>query len=98
MVKITLDKSIFWEYIYNVIKGRNPKRSENMKARNEVLRFTVSMDKDLLEDLLRITGQKKKSRAVNVACRDFVRMKQKENLLNLKGQIKRNLIKEVQNA
>ncbi len=69
-----------------------------MRDKKEILRFTVSMDRDLLDELLRITGQKKKSRAVNVACREFVRMKQKETLLNLKGQIKTNLIKEVQNA
>ncbi|MCD6133561.1 MAG: hypothetical protein J7J16_04525 [Deltaproteobacteria bacterium] len=45
------------------------------------------MEKDLLDELLRITGQRKKSKAVNIACREFVRMKQKENLLYLKGKI-----------
>ena len=70
------------------MKGRNSKRTESMNAQKSILRFTVSMDKDLLEELLRITGQKKKSRAVNVACREFVRMKMKENLLTFKGSIK----------
>jgi len=37
---------------------------------------------------LRITVQKKKSRVVNVVCREFVRMKQKEILLDLKGKLK----------
>jgi metal-responsive CopG/Arc/MetJ family transcriptional regulator len=68
-----------------------------MNTNKNILRFTVSMDKDLLEELLRITGQKKKSRAVNVACREFVKMKQKENLLGLKGKLIK-INKEVKNA
>jgi len=87
-VKITLDKCIFLEYIYDVIKGENFKRTESMNTKKNILRFTVSMDKNLLDELLRLTGQKKKSRAVNVACREFVRMKQKEILLDLKGKLK----------
>lgn len=79
------------------MKGQNSERTENIKAEKEVLRFTVSMDKDLLNELLRITGQKKKSRAVNVACREFVKMKQKENLLGLKGKLIK-INKEVKNA
>ena len=69
------------------MKGRNSKRTENMNTKKNILRFTVSMDKDLLDELLRITGQKKKSRAVNIACKEFVKMKQKEILLTLKGRI-----------
>ena len=45
------------------------------------------MEKALFDELFRITGQKKKSRAVNIACREFVKMKQKETLLSLKGNI-----------
>jgi len=75
------------------MKEQNSKRTENMNTQKHLLRFTVSMDRDLLDELLRITGQKKKSRAVNVACREFVRIKQKENLLTLKGKI--TLKKEV---
>ena len=59
-----------------------------MNAQKNILRFTVSMGKDLLEELLRITGQKKKSRAVNIVCWKFVKMKQKESLLSLKGNVK----------
>ncbi len=58
-----------------------------MNAKKNILRFTVSMDKDLLDELLKITGQKKKSKAVNIACREFVKVKQKEILLSLKGSI-----------
>lgn len=87
-MKILLDKCIFSEYIYSVIKEENSKRAEKMNTKKNILRFTVSMDKDLLDELLRITGQKKKSKAVNVACREFVRMKQKESLLDFKGKLK----------
>jgi len=69
------------------MKGRNLKRTENMDVKKNILRFTISMEKDLLDELLRITGQRKKSKAVNVACREFVRMKQKEYLLNFKGKV-----------
>ena len=88
LVKISLNKCIFFEHIYNVMKGENFKRTESMNTKKNILRFTVSMDKNLLDELLRLTGQKKKSRAVNVACREFVRMKQKEILLALKGKLK----------
>ncbi len=71
-----------------IMKEENFKRTENMNTKKNILRFTVSMDRDLLDELLRITGQKKKSRAVNIACREFVRMKLMETLLTLKGSIK----------
>ena len=58
-----------------------------MNTQKNILRFTVSMDKDLLDELLRITGQKKKSRAVNIACKEFVRIKQLNDLLRLKGKL-----------
>jgi len=67
-----------------------------MNTKKNILRFTVSMEKDLLDELLRITGQRKKSKAVNIACREFVKMKQKEDLLDLKGKLVK--IKEVKNA
>ncbi len=86
-MKISLDKCIFIEYIYSVMKGQTSKRVESMNAKKNILRFTVSMDKNLLDELLRITGQKKKSRAVNIACREFVKQNQKEVLLSLKGKI-----------
>ncbi len=59
------------------MKGENFKRAENMNTKKNILRFTVSMDKDLLDELLRITGQKKKSRAVNIACKEFIKQNQK---------------------
>ena len=65
-----------------------------MNTQKHILRFTVSMDRDLLDELLRVTGQKKKSRAINVACREFVRIKQKENLLYYKGKIFTHFVEE----
>jgi len=88
LAKEILDKCIILEYIYSVMKGEDFKRTENMDTKKNILRFTVSMDKDLLDELLRITGQKKKNRAVNIACRKFVRIKQQEILLCLKGKLK----------
>jgi len=87
LLKITLDECIFLEYIYSVIKGENFKRMECMNTKKNILRFTVSMDRNLLDELLRITGQKKKSRAVNIACKEFVRIKQLNDLLRLKGKL-----------
>jgi hypothetical protein len=55
-MKISLAKCIFLEYIYSAMKAENPKRTENMNTQKHLLRFTVSMDKDLLDELLRITG------------------------------------------
>jgi len=60
---------------------------ECMNTKKNILRFTVSMDRNLLDELLRITGQKKKSRAVNIACKEFVRIKQLNDLLRLKGKL-----------
>lgn len=85
---ILLDKCIFSEYIYNDYERRKFQKDGNMNIKKNILRFTVSMDKDLLDELLRLTEQKKKSRTFDVACREFVRMKQKENLLDLKGKLK----------
>jgi len=49
------------------MKGENFKRAESMVTQKNILRFVVSMDKDLLNEFLRITGQGNKSSAVNVA-------------------------------
>jgi len=64
-----------------------------MKKREKINRITISIEESLLKDLLEITKQKKKSRAINIACKEFVKMKLKENLLILRGKI--TLKKEV---
>lgn len=74
------------------MNGQNPKKTGNLKLKKDIQRFTISMDKDLLNELLKITKQGKKSRAVNIACREFVRMKQKENLLLLRGKVPLTLL------
>ena len=55
-----------------------------MKKREKINRITISIEESLLKDLLEITKQKKKSRAVNIACREFVRIKQLNDLVRLK--------------
>jgi len=58
-----------------------------MKKREKINRITISIEESLLKDLLEITKQKKKSRAINIACKEFVRLKQRENLLYLRGNV-----------
>ena len=58
-----------------------------MKKSEKINRITISIEESLLKDLLEITKQKKKSRAINIACKEFVRLKQKENLLYLRGNV-----------
>jgi len=55
-----------------------------MKKREKINRITISIEESLLKNLLEITKQKKKSRAVNIACREFVRIKQLNDLVRLK--------------
>jgi|GEM_PF-1632754 len=55
-----------------------------MKKREKINRITISIEESLLKDLLEITKQKKKSRAINIACREFVRIKQLNDLVRLK--------------
>ena len=58
-----------------------------MKMNNTIQRLTISIPKSLLEEIMGITKQKKKTKAINIACREFVKMKQKETLLSLKGHV-----------
>jgi len=55
-----------------------------MKKKEKINRITISIEESLLKNLLEITKQKKKSRAVNIACREFVRIKQLNDLVRLK--------------
>lgn len=69
------------------MKGQKAMNIKNKGPKEIIERFTISMSKDLLDELLKITGERKKSKAINIVCREFVRIKQKENLLSLKGSI-----------
>jgi len=56
-------------------------------SKSKIKRFTVSMPEDLLIELIEITNERKKSRMINKVCMEFIKMKQKENLISLKGKI-----------
>ena len=67
------------------MKGQKAANIKNRGSKEIIERFTISMSKDLLDELLKITGERKKSKAINIVCREFVRIKRKENLLSLRG-------------
>ncbi|MCH8189955.1 MAG: type II toxin-antitoxin system VapB family antitoxin [Chloroflexi bacterium] len=51
------------------------------------MRTTLDLDKELLEQVTRMTGEKSKTKAVNRVMEEFVRRKQIEKLRSLKGKI-----------
>ena len=59
----------------------------SFKSKNKIKRFTVSMPEDLLTELIKITNERKKSRMINKVCMEFLKMKQKEILISLKGKV-----------
>lgn len=59
----------------------------SFKSKNKIKRFTVSMSEDLLTELIKITNERKKSRIINKVCMEFLKMKQKEILISLKGKV-----------
>jgi metal-responsive CopG/Arc/MetJ family transcriptional regulator len=48
---------------------------------------TVQVDKTLLDQAKALTGFPSKSETINEALREFIRVRQKQQLLNLQGQI-----------
>lgn len=51
------------------------------------MRATLNLPDGLISDLLRVTGEKKKTKAICLAIEDFVRRKRAERLLALSGKI-----------
>jgi Arc/MetJ family transcription regulator len=51
------------------------------------MRATLNIPDALINDLLKVTGEKTKTRAICVAIRDFIRRKRREKLLSLSGKI-----------
>ncbi|MBM4334093.1 MAG: DUF2191 domain-containing protein [Deltaproteobacteria bacterium] len=51
------------------------------------MRATFNLPDPLIQDLLRVTGEKKKTKAICLAIEDFIRRKRKEKLLSLSGKI-----------
>jgi len=51
------------------------------------MRATLNLPDPLIQDLLRVTGEKKKTKAISLAIEDYIRRKQREKLLSLSGKI-----------
>lgn len=51
------------------------------------MRTTLNIKSDVIEEVIKITGAKNKSRAVTQALELFVREKQIQKLLSLKGKL-----------
>ncbi len=55
------------------------------------MRATLDIPDSLIEDLLRVTGEKKKTKAICIALDDYIRRRRKEKLLALSGKVKFDL-------
>ena len=51
------------------------------------MRTTIDVDEKLLETMLKMTGEKSKSKAVNKAMKDFVRRRSIDDLRAMAGKI-----------
>ncbi len=52
------------------------------------MRTTLDINGKLLEDAVKLSGEKTKTAAVEAALREYVRLRRKEMLLNLRGKVK----------
>ncbi len=55
------------------------------------MRATLEIPDSLVKDLLKVTGEKTKTKAICLAIEDFLRRKRKEKLLSLSGKIRFDL-------
>jgi hypothetical protein len=51
------------------------------------MRATLNLPDPLIDDLLKVTGEKKKTKAICLAIEEYVRRRRKEKLLSLGGKI-----------
>jgi len=51
------------------------------------MRATLDIPDSLIKNLLRVTGEKKKTKAICIAVDDYIRSRRKEKLLALSGKI-----------
>lgn len=51
------------------------------------MRATLNLPDPLIHDLLKVTGEKKKTRAICLAIEEYIRRRRKEKLLSLSGKI-----------
>ena len=62
------------------------------------MRTTIDVDPKLLEDVVKATGQKSKSKAVNKAMEEFVRRQKTDELRAMAGKIQIDDVREEQRA
>ena len=51
------------------------------------MRATLNLPDALVNDLLKVTGEKKKTKAICLAIEDFIRRKRREKLFALSGKV-----------
>ena len=52
------------------------------------MRTTLDIDAELIEEAVRLSGQRTKAAAVEAALREYVRLRRKEILLELPGRVR----------
>jgi hypothetical protein len=55
------------------------------------MRATLNIPDSLIKDLLRVTGERKKTKAICIALDDYIRSRRKEKLLALSGKVQFDL-------
>jgi len=60
----------------------------NIKDREFEMRTTLTIDDTIFQDLLNATQAKTKTEAVRTAIKEYLTMKRKEKLLNMRGTMK----------
>jgi hypothetical protein len=51
------------------------------------MRATLNLPDPLIDDLIQVSGEKKKTRAICLAIEEYIRRRRKEKLLSLSGKI-----------
>lgn len=51
------------------------------------MRATLNLPDPLINDLLKVTGERKKTKAICLAIEEYIRRRRKEKLLSLSGKI-----------
>lgn len=52
------------------------------------MRTTLDIDAEIIQEAVRLSGEKTKAAAVEVALREYVRLRRKELLLGLPGKVR----------
>jgi len=52
------------------------------------MRTNIVIDDDLMNDVIRLTGVKTKREAVEIALKSLIKLKNQENVRNLRGKLK----------